>query len=82
MSKHGRLLPGQKWYMTQLRAVCAVTGDMKTFIGPDVPAISFEDADNYCQAQGLGYCRVIGVLVSEQSSDCSCGIDYETPTLN
>ena len=77
------LLPGQKWYITELRAICAACGELKTFIGPEVPGISFEDADNYCQTNGLGYCRVIGELVAKIPWDESKPrIDYDTPTLN
>lgn len=76
------LQPGQKWYLTELRAICAVDGYLKTFVGPKVPGISFWDAENYCQMNGLGYCKVTGELISEQSFDGSSRIDYDTPNLN
>jgi len=40
-------------------------GQIKTFVGPNVPGESFEDAQTYCDNNGLGYCQVDGILVEE-----------------
>ena len=54
-----------KLFATEIRAIDPVDGNMKTFAGPNVPAISWSFAERYCQDNGLGYCRVIGQLVAE-----------------
>ena len=44
-------------------------GKLMTFIGPNVPGISFADAQAYCESHGLGYCRVVGRLIGEIDED-------------
>lgn len=76
-------------YVTVVRAICPITGELKTFSGPRVPGISEEDANNYCQNNGLGYCKVVGILVAEIpckegtfNPDMDKMIDYERTKLN
>ena len=52
-------------YVTQIKAIDPADGEMKTWIGPNVPGISWADAEFYCETNGLGYCEVIGQLVAE-----------------
>lgn len=33
--------------------------------GPHVPGTSIEDAQRYCDTNGMGYCRVVGELIEE-----------------
>lgn len=33
--------------------------------GPEVPGETVEEAERYCQENGLGYCRVLGQLIEE-----------------
>lgn len=33
--------------------------------GPNVPGISFEDAQRFCEENGLGYCHIDGILSKE-----------------
>ena len=40
-------------------------GKLMTFIGPNVPGISFADAQDYYESHGLGYCTVVGRLIAE-----------------
>ena len=56
-------------YTTKIRAIDPKTGGIKTYAGPIIEAISFKDADNYCQRNGLGYCSVDGILVAEIPAD-------------
>lgn len=56
-------------WLTEIRAVDPVDGQMKTWAGPDVPGNSREEAERYCQENGLGYCEVIGSLVLEWEED-------------
>lgn len=46
-------------YLTEIRA--EVNGTIQVFSGPMVPGTSFEEAQKYCEENGLGYCIVIGV---------------------
>lgn len=76
-------------YVTEIKAICPKTGELKTYCGQNVPGISFEDAQNYCENNGLGYCKVIGLLVAEipckpntYEADWSGQIDYEKHKLN
>lgn len=50
-------------YTTTINAI--KDGNLLTFCGPNVPGISFEDAETYCEMNGLGYCKVDGLLISE-----------------
>ena len=53
-----------KLYTTEI-----VTKDGCVWSGPKVPGISFEDAQNYCEANGLGYCTVTGEFIGEVDWD-------------
>lgn len=76
-------------YVTEIRAIDPITGEMKTWAGPNVEGISMGDAENNCQSNGLGYCKVIGQLVAEiptksdsLTPDWDKMVDYEKPSLN
>lgn len=71
-------------YTTEIYAICPTTGDLKLWAGPHVPGISFADAQNYCETNGLGYCKVTGKLVAEINfkdnpiaPDCAIRVDYD-----
>lgn len=76
-------------YATRIRAIDPIDGQLKTYSGPNVPGISFSDAETFCQVNGLGYCEVIGRLVAEiplikgtYKPDWKNMIDYEKIQLN
>jgi hypothetical protein len=57
--------------------------------GPDIKALTEQHAKEYCQNNGLGYCRVIGELVMEipckkgtYEPDFNNAVDYEQSQLN
>ena len=52
-------------YTTEIKAINPATGYIVLWSGPNIPGISFADAEDYCQKNGLGYCKVTGVLYSE-----------------
>ena len=54
-----------KLYTTTITAIDPYTGFLTKYTGPNVPGISFTDAQNYCDNNGLGYCQVDGVLISK-----------------
>jgi hypothetical protein len=55
-------------FITEIQAIDPETGDLKTWAGPKIKAISYADAEAYCQNNGLGYCKVVGKLVSVSDS--------------
>lgn len=67
-------------YVTEIKAINPHTNELRLWEGPHVKGISFEDAQNYCD-NNIGYCKVVGLLVAEISSD-SNRIDYDLPKLN
>lgn len=77
------------WYTTKIRALDPEDGEMKTWCGPNIEAISWGMAKQYCDLNGLGYCEIDGQLVSEipcfpgtRKADWSKEINYQTPGLN
>lgn len=52
-------------YVTEIKAIRPRDGELITYCGPNVPGISVKDAEYYCETNGLGYCKVIGLLISE-----------------
>jgi hypothetical protein len=78
-----------KMYGTTIFAISPLDGSMREYCGPNVPGISVDNAREYCENNGLGYCHVHGELVCEipckegtYEPDFNNMIDYENPTLN
>lgn len=71
-----------KKYLTEIRAVSSKDGELHTYAGPEVPGISFKDAEDYCQRNGLGYCKVIGEYIADVCAVTGKIIDYESIRLN
>ena len=76
-------------YSTTIKAISHIDGELKTYVGPNVPGISFADAQNYCENNVLGYCKVDGLLVAEipckegtYEPDWNKMVDYENKRLN
>ena len=57
------------YYATQIQAIDPKDGVLKTWAGKNVPALSFKDAEKYCQTHELGYCKVVGQLISVIPTD-------------
>lgn len=70
------LSPGQRWYVTEIRAIHPVRGDLTIFAGPHVPGISAADAQQYCN-EYIGYCKVIGELIAEIPFYDDNGVNYD-----
>jgi len=51
-------------FITSIQAIDPRDGELKEWAGPNISAISFENAERYCQGNGLGYCKVVGLLVT------------------
>lgn len=78
-----------RMWCTQIKAIDPITGEMATWCGPNVPGINLEDAINYCQLNGLGYCEILGELMAEipcndgtYEPDFSKMIDYQNINYN
>jgi hypothetical protein len=76
-------------YVTLIRAIDPLTGNMQTWEGPRAPGITKADAQKYLQENGLGYCKVDKMLVADipckpgtYEPDWSKKIDYEKPNHN
>lgn len=78
-----------KLYLTEIKAICPKSGEIKKYCGPNIKAISPKLAQEFCDNNGLGYCEIIGELVSEIptlkdgiSPDFGGQVDYENTQLN
>jgi hypothetical protein len=78
----------KKW-CTEILAIDIKDNQLKRWGGIEVEGITQKDAQQFCENNGLGYCRVIGELIAEIS--CKKGTyipdfenmeDYEQPTMN
>jgi len=56
-------------FATEIRAVDPKDGTIKRYSGPHIEAISFADAERYCQNNGLGYCKIDGIIDSHGDFD-------------
>ena len=54
-----------KTWSTEVKAKSPVDGSIKTYCGPNIEAETLEEAQEYCENNGLGYCWVIGQLICE-----------------
>ena len=68
-------------YITTVTAVCPVDGSLKKYAGPSIPSISFSEAQNYCNNNGLSYCKVEGLLMAEWSNEGGL-VDYDNERNN
>lgn len=51
-----------KIWLTEVNAICPKTDKLKTFAGQNVMAESQDEAEKYCESNGLGYLKIIGVI--------------------
>ena len=54
--------------------------DLREYLGPIVPGINQQDAQRYCNAHGLGYCKVSGEHVADV--DFRNGNIIPAPSMN
>ena len=58
-------------WVTYLTAVDPKTMELKKWAGPWVPGLDSEDAQTWCENQGLGYLTVAGELTAQIEWDGS-----------
>ena len=78
-----------KYWLTEIKAICPKSGEMKKYCGPNIKAISPLLAREFCDNNGFGYCEIIGELVAEIpiikdgiSPDFGGQVDYGNEMLN
>lgn len=54
-----------KLWQTEIKALPPGTEEIRTFIGPLIPADTFAEAQDYCNENGLGYCHIVGEFIEE-----------------
>ena len=76
-------------WATEIEAKDPFTGELRRWAGPHVPGIDWDDAEDFCRRNELGYCKVIEELLSEAPSDPNTGrvdwskkVDYTKIQLN
>ena len=77
-----------KTWLTEIKAIDPIDGQLKTWAGPEVNALTLAMAEHHCKTL-LGYCRVIGELVAiipciegTLKPDFDNMVDYENTQLN
>lgn len=76
-------------WVTKITAIDPMSGELCEYIGPNVPGINWDDAEDYCQQNGLGYCAICGELIAEIPINDTTGeiyyhdaIDYSIINMN
>jgi len=54
-----------KLWATQLKAIDPYTGELKTWMGENIKAPTWDLAQQWCNENGRGYLEVIGELIAE-----------------
>jgi hypothetical protein len=78
-----------KIWLTEIKAICPIRNELITWCGPNVEAFTHSLAQEYCYTSGLGYCKVVGELISEipckdgtHEADFSKIVNYDDNQLN
>lgn len=58
-------------WVTEIIAEDPLDKKVKRWVGPNVPGISQDDAQKFCNENGLGFCKVIGKLVKQEPQEKS-----------
>jgi len=65
-----------KIFTTTIRAIDPKDGELKLWFGPNINAISFQDARKWCDNNDLGYCEILGELVAEIETEIDPNTDF------
>lgn len=58
-----------KTWATEILALDPLTGWLTRYIGPNVRGRTRDEATQFCQVNGLGYCRVTNEFIAEFDDD-------------
>ncbi|MEN6569005.1 MAG: hypothetical protein ABFC18_03230 [Rikenellaceae bacterium] len=59
-------------WLTEIQANDPITGEIQIWAGPEIEANTEQQAIDYCNSNGLGYCKVIGCY--DEASELISGI--------
>lgn len=65
IDKDGIKYKGTYLFTTEIIAYDPKDHRYKKWSGPNIPADTFEEAEQFVQKYGLGYCKVTGQLIEE-----------------
>jgi hypothetical protein len=78
-------------WMTEFEAICAKTGELKTYGGPNLVRLTWEAAQEWCN-ENAGHLVVVGQLLMDIPAkrgedgayypDWDNAVDYDTECLN
>lgn len=71
----------KKWG-TEIFAKCPITGDFKTYCGPNIKAPTKQLAFEWCQNNGLGYLHITDEVIAEIDAKTGDINDFETTQNN
>lgn len=66
-----------KIFTTKIYAINPLDGEMAEFRGPNINALSWDMAFEWCQKHGLGYLHIDGELISSIPCDDNYKADFE-----
>lgn len=69
-------------YTTKIQAINPKTGELLTWFGPNVQAISFTHAQEILDNNYLGYCKVDELLIQEIDIETNQITNYNQDRLN
>lgn len=52
-------------WLTEIKAINPDTGELCKWSGPRIEADTMNEANDYCNRNGLGYCHVVGKFVMD-----------------
>lgn len=67
-----------KTFCTEIQAIDPRNGELISWSGPRVQALTWGLAEEYLQIQGLGYARIIGEFIQEQPFQGENTESYDT----
>lgn len=67
-----------KYWTTLIIAKDPFTGQLKNYSTSPVPGETKQDAELYCQNNGLGFCKIVGESFGEQD----CSMEVEKAVIN
>lgn len=69
-------------FRTTILAVDPKSGELLSWDGPNIEAISKQLARHYCDTHGLGYLKIEGIVVAEVDQKSVKSSHFDQPLLN
>ncbi len=71
-----------KVFTTNIQAISPNDGKLKTYSGPYIFGTTKEEAQKYCEDNGLGYCKIEAELHYTKEEDSGRVVNYVQEILN